>query len=321
VETHDRADRPRHTRVTAANEAPHAHRLIDLDRPLDLLLTLRPLWRGSGDPTMRLGLGRAWRATRTADGPATLSIAVHDGRVTADAWGPGARLALDALPALLGQDDDRAGWDPAIHPAIAALDRRLPGVRLGRTGAVMEALVPAIIEQKVTGREAFASFRGLVRALGEPAPGPLGLRLPPDAARLAGLPYHAFHPLGIERRRADTIRAAAARGSWLEATATLLPAEAVARLRSIPGVGPWTAAEVAVRALGDRDAVSVGDYHLPHLVGWVLAGEPRADDDRMLELLEPFRGQRARVVRLVEASGLGPPRRGPRMPVRSIAGI
>ncbi len=89
-------------------------------------------------------------------------------------------------------------------------------------------------------------------------------------------------------------------------------------LLAIPGVGPWTAGEVGRAALGDPDAVSVGDYHLPSLVAWLLAGERRADDARMLELLEPYRGQRGRVIRLLEAAGTWPPRRGPRMPARSI---
>jgi 3-methyladenine DNA glycosylase/8-oxoguanine DNA glycosylase len=292
-----------------------------LDRPLDLFRTLRPLWRGAGDPTMRLGRDRAWRATRTADGPAAIAIALDGGRLVAQAWGPGAGAVLDGLPAMVGMDDDVAGWRPDTHPVIAGLDRRLPGLRIGRTGAVMEALVPAILEQKVTGREAFTSFRGLVVAHGEPAPGPLGLRLPPDPARLAALPYFAFHPIGVERRRADTVRLAASRAAWLEATVALSAEQAEARLRSIPGVGAWTAAEVAVRAFGDPDAVSVGDFHLPSLVAWALAGERRADDARMLELLEPFRGHRARVLRLLEAAAAGPPRRGPRMPTRSIAGI
>jgi 3-methyladenine DNA glycosylase/8-oxoguanine DNA glycosylase len=298
-----------------------AEATFDLDRPLDLFLTLRPLWRGAGDPTMRLGRGQAWRATRTGAGSASIALATVDGHLTARAWGPGASAALAAVPALVGLDEELDGWEPSRHRVIAELDRRLRGVRLGRTGAVMEALVPAIIEQKVTGREAFGAYRELVRRHGEPAPGPLGLRLPPEPATLAALPYHAFHPLGLERRRADTIRRASARAAWLEGTTALAADEAYARLQSIPGVGPWTAAEVGVRALGDGDAVSVGDFHLPSLVAWAFVGQRHADDARMLELLEPFRGHRARVIRLIEASGMGPPRRGPRMGSRSIVGI
>jgi 3-methyladenine DNA glycosylase/8-oxoguanine DNA glycosylase len=180
----------------------------------------------------------------------------------------------------------------------------------------MEALVPAIIEQKVTGTEARRAYRALVRVHGEPAPGPAGLRLPPSPDTIAALPYHAFHPLGLERRRADTLRRVASRARALEAAVALPLADAYRRLMALPGIGPWTAAEVGRSALGDPDAVSVGDFHLPNLVSWALAGEPRGDDSRMLELLEPYRGQRGRVVRLLEASGLRAPRYGPLMSPR-----
>jgi len=295
-------------------------RRLRLNVPLDLARTLGPCVRGPGDPTMRLTRTRAWRATRTTEGPAAIAIEHRPGEVVAEAWGAGADRVLADLPALLGLDDDPSALVPA-HPLVAELARRMPGLRIGRTGAVLEALVPAILEQKVTGSEAYRAFRGLVRTFGEPAPGPLGLSLPPTPARLAALPYHAFHPLGVERRRADTVRRAAARAARVEEAAALAPAVATERLTSLPGVGAWTAAEVVARALGDPDAVSVGDFHLPSLVAWALAGEPRADDARMLELLEPYRGQRGRVIRLLEASGLAAPRYGPRMAPRSIAGM
>jgi 3-methyladenine DNA glycosylase/8-oxoguanine DNA glycosylase len=192
------------------------------------------------------------------------------------------------------------------------------GLRLGRTGAVIEALVPSVIEQKVTGKEAFRSYERLVRRYGEKAPGPAGLIVPPSAATLAELPYWAYHPLGIERRRADIVRHACARAGRLEETASMPLDGAYKHLRAIPGIGPWTAAEVGRVAFGDPDAVSVGDYHLKNHVAWVLAGEPRATDERMLELLEPYRGQRARAIRLIEACPT-PPRFGPRVKLRQIA--
>jgi 3-methyladenine DNA glycosylase/8-oxoguanine DNA glycosylase len=295
---------------------------IRLDGPLDLTRTLVPLRRGFGDPTMRLAGQRAWRATRTADGPATVALEVSGGELLAEAWGAGADRALEGVPALVGLLDDRAGFAPR-HRLVADLDRRLRGLRLGRSGAVLEALVPAILEQKVTGEEARTAYRGLVRALGEVAPGPakFDLRLPPAPERLAALPYHDYHPFGVERRRAELIRRVAGRAAWFE-TIVELPIEVgYRRLTALPGLGPWTAAEVAARALGDRDAVSIGDYHLPNLVAWALAGEPRAGDARMLELLEPYRPHRGRVVRLLEAGGVRTPRYGPRMAPRRIATI
>lgn len=295
-------------------------RTLVLEGPLDLRRTLGPHLRGSGDPTMRLAAGRAIRAIRTADGPATIEIAQGSTGIRVEAWGPGADRALAAAPALLGLDDDRSSFVPD-HPLIRQLDREHRGLRIGRTGAVFEALLPAILEQKVTGTEAWRGLRGIVRRWGEPAPGPHALWLLPRPEVLVGVPYEAFHPLGVERRRADLVRRVADRAARLEAIVELPLAEAYRRLRSVPGIGPWTAAEVAIRALGDADAVSVGDFHLPNLVSWALAGERRGTDERMLELLEPWRGQRGRVIRLLEASGLRPPARGPRYAPRSIAGI
>jgi 3-methyladenine DNA glycosylase/8-oxoguanine DNA glycosylase len=297
-----------------------AARIIALDRPLDLGRTLGPLRHGPADPTISIAPQRVARTTRTADGPATVLLRVRGSNLEAEAWGAGAQLALDAVPALVGLDDDPEAFRPH-HSIVAELHRRLPGLRIGRTGAVVESLVPAILEQKVTGQEAFAAWSGIVRRYGEPAPGPIGLLLAPAASTLAALPYHAFHRFSVERRRADTIRWAAARARRIEEIVGMPLAAGYARLQALPGVGPWTAAEVGMRALGDADAVSVGDFHLPHLVSWLLAGERRADDARMLELLEPYRGQRGRVIRLFEASGMRPARRAPRLAPRSIARI
>ena len=296
-------------------------RSIPLDGPLDLARTLGLHVHGGGDPTIRIRASEAVRATRTPAGAATLHIRVTGAGVMADAWGPGAALVLDGLPGLLGLDDDRTGFDAGLHPLVRELDRHARGVRLSRSGAVLEALIPAILEQKVTGREAWRGERLIVRRWGEPAPGPFGLWLQPRPDVLAAAPYHEFHPLGIERRRADLVRRVADRAARFEEIVSMPRDAAYARLTSVPGIGPWTAAEVMIRAVGDPDAVSVGDFHLPNVVAWALAGEARADDARMLELLEPWRGHRARVIRLIETSGIRPPAFGPRHEVRSIAAI
>jgi 3-methyladenine DNA glycosylase/8-oxoguanine DNA glycosylase len=296
-------------------------RSLILDAPLDLVRTLAIHLRGAGDPTMRIANGHVIRAMRTADGPATVDLIVRGDRLDAEAWGPGADRALAAVPALVGLDDDRAGFVPGHHRIVADLDRRNQGIRLGRTGAVLESLLPAILEQKVTGTEAWRGLRGLVRGWGEPAPGPFGLRLLPEASVLAAIPYHALHPIGVERRRADLVRRVADRAIRFEEVLSLARDAAYARLTALPGIGPWTAAEVMLRAAGDPDAVSVGDFHLPNLVAFTLAGEIRGTDARMLELLEPWRGHRARVIRLLETSGLRPPAFGPRYAPLSIATI
>jgi 3-methyladenine DNA glycosylase/8-oxoguanine DNA glycosylase len=288
--------------------------------PVDLRLTLGPLRRGPGDPTTLVDRSGAWwRATRTPQGPAAARYIAAGGAIRVDAWGPGAEWCLAAAPELLGSRDTLDGFSPT--GLVAELHRRFPGLRISRSKAVFEALLPSILEQKVAGVEARNSFRAIVRAWGEPAPGPQPLLLQPTPAAIAVTPYWSFHPLGVERKRTTAIRLAASRARRVEETVALPAAEAHRRLQALPGVGPWTSAEVAIVALGDADAVSVGDFHLPHLVSYALTGEPRGTDERMLELLSPWPGHRGRVVRLLTQSGRYPPRRGPRMRLRSYTRI
>ncbi|MBW3561030.1 MAG: DNA-3-methyladenine glycosylase 2 family protein [Actinobacteria bacterium] len=288
--------------------------------PIDLQQTLGPLRIGHHDPTIVLSPGDVWRATRTPEGPATVHLEARDGRIDVEAWGDGAAWALEAADDLIGLHDDPAAFDPGPG-LLRDLHRRNPGLRIGASAAVLELLVPTILGQKVTGIEQKRAWNGIVRRYGEPAPGPRELIVPPAAATLAELPYFAYHPMGVERRRADVIRNVCARASRIEEAATMPSVDAQRRLRAFPGVGPWTAAIVARVALGDADAVEVADFHLPNLVSWNLADEPRGDDDRMLELLEPHRGQRGRVIRLLELGGERAPRYGPRMPIRRLAAL
>jgi len=300
-------------------------------QPVDLQQTLGIHRHGPGDPTMRFSRdGSAWRTSRTPDGPATIRLVPDGGGIRARAWGPGAAWAIEQAPELVGADDDPGDFAglAAGHPLLRTLLARHHDLRVGRTARVLEALVPAIVEQKVTGGEAQAAYASLVRLHGEPAPGPweadgrpAPMQVVPSPEVLARVPGYAYHPLGLERRRADAIRFAASRADRVEECATMALPDAYARLRALPLVGPWTAAEVGHRALGDPDAVSVGDFHLCHVVCRALAGEPRGTDERMLELLAPYAGHRARVVRLIEAAGIHGPRRGPRMAPRSIARI
>jgi 3-methyladenine DNA glycosylase/8-oxoguanine DNA glycosylase len=274
--------------------------------------------RGAGDPTYHVDeAGRHWRALRTPAGPATLAVGglARHGEVRGEAWGPGAEWALDRMPAMLGALDDPTGFDPR-HPVLVAAHSRHAHWRVGRTGLVLEALVPSVIEQKVTGQEAFAGFRRLVRRFGEPAPGPLpALRLQPTAEQLRRIPSWDWLDLHVDPARSRTIVHAAARAGALERTADE-PRDVVDRkLRSLPGVGVWTSAEVRAVAHGDPDAVSFGDYHVAKDVGWALLGRP-VDDAELAELLEPWRGHRLRVQALVGLSGLRRPRRGPRMAPR-----
>ena len=295
-------------------DAPVAVDVYRPARPLDLVHTLVPLRHGGGDPVWRWTRdGAVWWATRTADGPATLRLEPRSGAVHATAWGPGAERVVAGVPALLGADDDDSAFPAHLHPLVHRAHRALPGLRIGRTGQVWEQLVPAVLEQRVVGLDAQASWRVLVRRHGTPAPGPApeGLTVAPPASVWRDLPVWEWRRAGVDAQRHGTVVRAAAVAHALGAD--LGAAELTRRLRTVPGIGPWTAAEVTSRALGDVDAVSVGDLHLPNLVGWSLAGR-RTDDTGMLELLEPFRPQRLRAVRLLEVGGSRPPARGPRAP-------
>ncbi|HEV7886431.1 MAG TPA: hypothetical protein VGO92_02660 [Acidimicrobiales bacterium] len=298
-------------------------RAIRVTWPLDLGATLGPLRRGAGDPCVRVAADGFWRATRTPLGPATMRVRRSGSSVVVSAWGSGAPWVLEWAPGLVGALDSVEAFDPSLHPVVASAWRRFSGVRLCRSGALTEALVPTIIEQKVVSADARQAYRRIVRCYGEPAPGPVPLLLPPAPARLAGVPGWAFHRFNVEGRRAEAVRLACRVSHRLEEAVGLGAHVARRRLMALPGIGVWSAAEAVRLALGDPDAVSVGDYHLKHLVSYSLAGEARGTDERMLELLEPWAGagQRGRVVRLLELGGSMPPRRGPRMPRQSIAAL
>ena len=291
------------------------------DWPCPVVGVLRQQRHGGADPTFRVDEhGRVWRGTRTPEGPATLLIHPldHDGEVRAEAWGEGAGWALESVPALLGANDSWEGFEPR-HPVLEDAWRRHRHARLGRSGLVMESLVPAIIEQKVTGQEAFAGFRRLVHTHGERAPGPgfeRRLWIQPAAQTLRQIPSWEWLRMHIDPARSRTIVTVSRVADSLERTIALGHEEADRRLRSIPGVGVWTSAEVRQRAHGDPDAVAFGDYHVAKDVGWALAGR-QFDDAELEAYLEPWRPQRGRVPALVGMAGLRRPRRGPRMAPRT----
>jgi 3-methyladenine DNA glycosylase/8-oxoguanine DNA glycosylase len=288
--------------------------------PIDLRLSLRGIAAGWGDRAVRLEEAEAWMATRTPDGPATVRLSGGENSVAAEAWGPGAAWALEHAPGAVGAEDDLTGFAPT-HPLVRRLHLRYPGLRITRTARVFEATLRTVTAQRVSGTEAKRCYAAMALALGDPAPGPGGLLLPPDPDRLGRLAYHRFHPFGIERQRAERIIGVARAAGRLEETVTMTPTEARRRLTAVPGVGPWTAAKVSLVALGDPDAVPLGDYNIPNIVTWALAGEPRGDDARMLELLAPFAGHRGRVIALIKTAGIKAPAYGARAPTRAIERI
>ena len=284
--------------------------------PVRLRLVLGPLAQGRTDPTVRCDADGWWLTLRLASGAATLLLRERADAVEARAWGPGAEEAIAGVPALLGGQDDDSGFEPGRHPLLARLHHEHPGLRLARTGRILPALVPSVLGQKVTGIEAKSAWRVLVTRHGDPAPGPapLGMRVVPDAAVWRRIPSWEWHRAGVGPQRSDTLMRVFAVADALERGATLPAAEAGRRMRTVAGVGPWTVAETVQRSHGDPDTVSVGDLHLCKRVGTALAGR-RVDDDGMLELLEPWRGHRQRVVRLIEAAGIGYERHGPRLAI------
>ncbi|CUR60161.1 conserved hypothetical protein [metagenome] len=282
--------------------------------PVGRILTV--VRRGGGDPTYRIVGDTHWRGVRTPEGIATLMVRPRPstGEVETHAWGSGADWVLERVPAMLGALDDVRDFQPR-HPVLAAALLAHPHWRIGRTGLVMESLLPAIIEQKVTGKEAFLGFRRLVHQFGEPAPGPgadHGLHVQPSPERVQSIASWEWLKLHIDPARSRTLVGAARVARSLERIVGLEQEEADRRLRSLPGIGVWTSAEVRVRALGDPDAVSFGDYHVAKDIGWALTGKP-VDDAALAVLLEPWRPQRYRVQALLALQGLRRPRHGPRM--------
>lgn len=299
---------------------PHMRsRRFTLPGPLDLRRTLAALGMKASGP-LRATASEAWWATRTPIGPATIRIRLQPPRLAAQAWGEGAEWVLEQAPDLVGAHDQPESFRPG-RGLVRDLLRARPGLRIGKTGRVFETLLPTILGQKVTNREARLAGSRIVHTYGEPAPGPTDLRLLPDARVMATLSYWDLHPLGVERKRAAILIETARRAKRLEEMVGMEREEARRRLEAVPGIGPWTAGHVMGIAWGDADAVPVGDFHLPNTVAFALAGEPRADDRRMLELLEPYRGHRRRVLLLLKQAGIKAPKFGPRHATRSIEHI
>ena len=328
------SDRPRKCTSVGTGAGWHSGRVTDIDEcepavgsvtsswtpdhPVDPRRTLSPLRRGPSDPTMRIDGGGIWRTSLTPAGPVTLHLSVGPGgAIRSTAWGGGAEWAVAQVPELLGAGDDWSELDSSLHPLLDRTRRAVPGLRIPRTTMVFESLAPAVLEQRVVGLDAWRSWRELVTRFGSPAPGPApaGMRVCPSALEWGRIQSWEWHQCGVDPGRAATVAAAARVAAGLQRTVDTGRGgpSVTSALRTVRGIGVWTAAEIVQRAHGDPDTVSVGDFHLAAVVGWALIGKP-VDDDGMLELLEPWRGHRHRVVRLIESSGFSKPRFGPRAP-------
>ena len=315
---------------TAAAAKPEPARVREWQAPflVDVRVTLSVQGRGRSDPTFRIDeAGAVWRTSLTPDGPATIRVTAPSRAasapagplVLAQAWGPGADWLLDALPGALGLHDDISGFDPSGHPVLRQVARRHPGLRLGRSGRLMEALVPAVLEQKVLTIEAHRAWRILLAKFGgqPPGPAPRGMRVFPDPKTWRRIPSWDWHRAGVEGVRAQTIIRACTVADSLERLLAKTHEEADRLLRTIPGIGPGRPRRRGSAPRATRTRSPSATRTCRNMVGWALAGRSATNDEEMLELLGPYAGHRHRVTRLVKLSGLGgPPRRAPKLPVR-----
>lgn len=268
---------------------------------LDLTSTLVSIRAGIDDPTMYVAAGDVWRSSWTPAGSVTLHLRELDDEVIVEAWGDGADWALEHAPGLVGLHDRLDGFDASFHPALQQICEELAGFRLPRTYNIIEALLWAVAMQGPSVFEAQRAYRQLVMALGRPAPGPRELRTPPEPAALAGATSYDLHTYGFERERADILLRIGAQSHRLEELQSLDVQQVRQNLSTIDGLSEGSIESAMLIAMGDADATPTGDQRRSREVGRVLAGEPHADDSRMLELLEPWRGHRGRVIRLIEA--------------------
>jgi endonuclease III len=287
---------------------PDAARTFTVPARYDLDETLRFTRFGPGDPTARRGAGWFVKAWRSPAGEVTLRVEQRPpDRVEAAAWGPGSAWALAHAPALLGLHDRGDAFDPG--PLLAGVARRFGGMRLARVPWPLDKLIAYVFQQRVAFEEAAASWRSLLRRHGDRAPGPQPLKLMPPARTLLALPDHDWQVVGLDRQRRGTVREVLRYAHRIQETADMALPDVRRRLAALRGVGPWTLEITMGFGFGDPDAVPIGDYNLPAIVSWALAGEAEATDERMLALLEPFAGQRFRVIRWLFARRVLGPRR------------
>jgi 3-methyladenine DNA glycosylase/8-oxoguanine DNA glycosylase len=300
--------------VLSLAESTDARRQWPLPPGYDFAETTRLLRTGRNDPTLRREPDGLWRTARLPDGLATVRLVVEPGSVSALAWGPAAEQALDRVPGWLGLD--QPPFDLPPHPVTDRLSKQHAGVRLTDTGDAYEALVNITLQQRVTWNEAACQWRLLIETLGEPAPGPADLAVVPSPARLRAVSPDTLYDLGIDRQRARTLREIGFAANASQRAAGLPTAAAQQLLEKISGVGRWTSAMALGLRLGRPEPIVFGDIHLPHMVCWALAREPRGSDRRMQELLAPFEGQAFQVIRLLHAARIEAPRRAPKRELR-----
>lgn len=271
--------------------------------------TFRAFRFGTIDPSVRITPDAAVMATHTLLGPAWVATDLA-GRVSMG--GPGAAVAEQRRPDPAGLRDDFQSLSPA-HLVIDRLQHRFAPVRIGSSSDVYKASLTATLGQRITAAEAVNQWARICRAFSDSIDTPFGpLLAPPDPVRFAGMFPHQLHALGIEESRARTL-IGIAKVFARPGTHQIDPTMALSRIRmEVPRFGPWTQALVEAEALGNPDAVAVGDFHLKNVVAHALCGKPRGTDDEMIAALHPYAGQRGRVLMWLGLGGIVAPKFGPR---------
>lgn len=312
--------------------------------PVNLKFVVAPWMRGKQDPVAQVGRGASfsfWTSTRGSSANVLIRLEQPLGKaptlhekylspIHVRLWAektPAGLAALETvsqqLPAWLGFYDDWTAFTSSesfslLPEKLKDSYRQNVGLRLGATHEIFKNTVASIGEQRVTGIEAMGGLRAILRQYAEPvfatglADQPAAMLFFPAPTVIEQVPSWTWHRAGYDRARSETIVRLAQRADSLERMGGSDSVQNLAAaLNSVPGIGPWTIAEVLQRTHGHPDAISVGDYHLAHHVGWVFDGV-RGNDARMVQLLAPFAGNRHRVVTLMKAAGLAEPRKAPR---------
>lgn len=294
---------------------------LKLPKPYHLGRTLRLLSMGHADRGLIIEDRQARMCFATPSGSVSLQATVIEpDTLTIELRGDGSEWMIPHLPALLGLLDDPFSFQPT-GPAKRLVDQ-LPGAHLPRLPVIFHRLIQIVLQQLVSWKDATESWRDMVQTFGTPAPGPWKMKIGPTAEQLKKLAYYDLVDCGVLPRQARTVLRLAREEPRIERLARTDQEGLVRFLHSVPGVGEWTVQYLLGTALGDADALLTGDYGLPHAVSWLLQRKPRSDDAEMVELLEPFRGHRFRLVHLIQQGAVKPPRYGPRRPTnRRVFGI
>ena len=274
----------------------------------------RTMWLsglGYGDPARRYDGQQVLLGFHTPDGAVSVSANVHERELPVQCWGGGAEWITPKLQDLFGLHDDPTVFKP--EGKLGKLLREVPGIHLPRLPLQFERLVQIVLQQLVSWADACRGWKMLVERFGVEAPGPNDLRMGPSPKVLQKLGYSDLVACGIMPKQARLILQLAKESKRIERLATSDRERFVAYLNSIRGVGEWTIQYLLGTGLGDPDAVMVGDYGLPNTVSWFFAEKPRSNDEEMLELLEPYRGHRFRVINALMQAGIRAPKFGPKM--------